>query len=217
MSFDTNIVRYANLNVCNDTLPGGGGGNIGPQIGLAPGQLGKRFFRADSELVYDSSVGTVYGGWFRYVQLSSGSSTPVIGQIVFWDYSLAVSVANDELYRVTTLETTAADANAITRAGIVLSSGVTAGNYTIIQDWGPTFVKFRTTLTDTGAIGSPCYCAGAGAGVDNGFADVLNDPNPVGVADVALMQRRYLGTARVAPSSLSLTLVDLAFGATQRG
>ena len=216
MSFDTNIVRYAYINVVNDALPGGGGSNIGPQVGLAPGQLGKRFFRDDSEIVANLTVGTVYGGWFRYVQLSSGSATPIIGQIVFWDYSLAVSVANDELYRVTTLESTTVD-GAVTRAGIILSPSVTPGNYTIIQDFGPCFTKFRTTLTDAGAIGSPCYCAGAGAGADNGFADVVNNAGAASQGDVGLLARRYLGTARVAPSSLSLTLVDLTFGNTQRG
>lgn len=28
------------INQVNDSLAGGGGGNIGPQVGLAPGQLG---------------------------------------------------------------------------------------------------------------------------------------------------------------------------------
>ena len=52
------------LNTVNDSLAGGGGGNIGPQVGLAPGQLGKIIELDDSEvtLVTNTAMGTLYGG-----------------------------------------------------------------------------------------------------------------------------------------------------------
>ena len=103
-------------------------------------------------------------------------------------------------------------AGAVARAGINLTPAVTPGNYTIIQDVGPVFVKFRAVLTDPGAIGAPVYAAGAGAGADNGFADVILSPGGATQYDVSLMQRRYLGIAfPAAPGNGSLTVVDLAF------
>ncbi len=195
------------INQVNDTLPGGGGGNIGPQVGLAPGQLGKILELDDSELLYNSTIGTVYGGGFRYVQLATGSTAnPVPGQIVFWN---PIATSADNLFAVTTLETPTVP-GAQNAAGIVLSSTWGVGNYSFIQCWGPTFVKFITTLSAAPAgIGDAVYAAAMGAGVDNGFADTIDSANPTLFSDVTLMQNRYLGASIQLPVNGGLTLVNL--------
>lgn len=208
--FNNMIARIASgtINQVNDTVAGGGGGNIGPQVGYAPGQLGAGFWLDDSQIIASTagSLKQVYGGHFRYVLLAAAASAVVVGQIVFWDQTVV-----DSGFQVTTLESQTVD-GAVARAGIVLNNGWTPGNYSIIQDVGPVFVKFRAVLTDPGAIGCPCYCAGAGAGADNGFADVILSPGGATQFDVSLMQRRWLGMAfPAAPANGSLTVVDLDF------
>lgn len=196
------------INTVNDSLAGGGGGNIGPQIGLAPGQLGKILEIDDSELspIVDTTMGTVYGGGFRYVKLSAAASAVVVGQIVFWD---ALATAADNLFSVTTLESGTV-AGAQYPAGVVLNSGWTAGNYSFVQCWGPTFLKFIAALTQAPAgIGEAVYCAAMGAGVDNGFADCIGTANPTLFSDVALMQNRYLGASIQLPTNGGLKLVNL--------
>ena len=114
------------INQVNDSLAGGGGGNIGPQVGLAPGQLGKILELDDSELIFNSAVGTVYGGGFRYVQLAStATANPAVGTLVFWN-PIATSV--DSAFVVTTLESITTP-GAQYAAGIVLSSTWGLGNY----------------------------------------------------------------------------------------
>lgn len=204
--FSTTILRGGPINKINDTLPGGGGGNIGPQTGRAPGQLGAGFWLDDSNVFFDSSMGTVYGGHFRYVRLKSTSSAVVVGQIVFEDVTVA-----DNLAQVTTLESGSTD-GAMFRAGIVLNSGWTPGNYGVIQDAGLVFTQFRGTLTSAGAVGSRVFCAAVGAGVDNGFADVLSSANPTLFSDVSLMLGRYMGNAFDAPTSGGLKRIYLNMG-----
>ncbi len=197
------------INQVNDSLPGGGGGNIGPQVGLAPGQLGKILELDDSELspIVNTAIGTVYGGGFRYVQLSSGSTAnPVPGQIVFWD---PIASSADNAFVVTTLESGTVP-GAQSPAGIVLCSTWGVSNYSFIQCWGPTFVKFRATLTHTPTgVGEAVYAAAAGAGADNGFADTLSTADPADFSDVTLLQNRYLGTSEQLPTNGGLKLVNL--------
>lgn len=211
--YDSLIQRIANgfINVVNDAVAGGGGGNIGPQTGLAPGQLGNGIWLDDSELLFNSAVGTVLGGHFRYVKLSAAAATPVIGQILFWDtYANAV----DSAFQVTTAESGSVDA-AMNSAGIVLSAGVTPGNFTFIQDVGPVFTKFRATLTSAGAFGSRVFCSASG-GADLGFADVIDSGNPTLFSDVSKMMGRYLGIAWDAPTNGGLKRVNVNFH-NQRG
>lgn len=208
--FNNAITRLTSgtINQVNDTIAGGGGSNIGPQIGLAPGQLGMGFWLDDSQIIAATtgSLKQVYGGHFRYVLLASGATAVAVGQLVFWD-----TTASDAAMQVTTLESQTAD-GAVARAGIVLNNGWTPGNYSVIQDVGPVYVKFRAVLTDVGAIGCPCYAAGAGAGADNGLADVILSPGGATQFDVSLLQRRYLGMAfPAAPTNGSTTIVNVAF------
>jgi hypothetical protein len=200
-------IASGNINQVNDSIAGGGGGNIGPQVGLAPGQLGKILELDDSELIFNSAVGTVFGGGFRYVQLSAGSTAnPVVGQIVFWD---AFASSTDSLFVVTTLESGTVP-GAQYPAGIVLSSTWGVGNFSFIQCWGPTFVKFRAVLTHapTG-IGEAAFCAAAGAGADNGFADTVANANPTTWSDNSLFANRYLGPTEQLATNGGLKLVSL--------
>ena len=193
------------INVVNDavigmpTAPGGVG------VTKFAGQLGKLIELDDSQVRYNSAVGTVYGGVFQYVRLAASSAVPIIGQQLFWD---SLANAADNLYQVTTSETAGTTDSAVNRAGTCLSASLTVGNYTWIQISGPIFCKFRAVLTDPAAIGNPVYCAGAG-GADLGFADVIENPGAASQQDVTLFQRRYLGVARQLPVAGGLTLVDV--------
>ena len=57
--FNNMIQRIAQgaINNVNDSVAGGGGSNIGPQVGLAPGQLGTGFWLDDSVQVYTTNGG----------------------------------------------------------------------------------------------------------------------------------------------------------------
>lgn len=155
------------------------------------GQLGKTIEFDDSNVVWDTSIGTVYGGVFQYVKLAAAAGAIVPGQILFWDMSTAAFIAN---YQVTTSESLTQTDNAVQIAGICLNSTWTVGNYAFIQIAGKVPVKFRAVLTSAGADDSAVYAAAAG-GADLGLADVLSSANPTLFSDVALMQRRFLGTA----------------------
>ena len=56
------------------------------------------------------------------MRLAAGAAVPVVGQILFWDISVA-----DNLYQVTTAENASTDA-AMFIAGICLTPLVTVGN-----------------------------------------------------------------------------------------
>ena len=73
------------INNVNDSIAGGGGGNIGPQVGYAPGQLGKILELDDSEVAPltatgGSNLAAIYGGGFQYVRLSASAAVPIPGQ-----------------------------------------------------------------------------------------------------------------------------------------
>ena len=201
----SDIIRMGSgaINTVNDTVVGGVPNLPSTTTSMVSGQLGKEIDLDDSQLIYDSTMGTVFGGTFRYVRLSASASAVVVGQIVFWDISVA-----DNLYQVTTSEA-GSTTGAQFQAGIVLNSDWDAGNYSFIQTVGPTDVKFRTTLTSAGAVGMGVYCAAAGAGVDNGFADCISSANPTLFSDVVLMQNRWIGAAIELPTNGGLTLVNV--------
>lgn len=170
------------------------------------GQLGKFVEYDDSDIKFDSTKGTVFGGIFQYVRLAAAAAVPVIGQILFWD---TVANAADNLFQVTTAESGSAD-TAMLRAGICLTPSLTPGNYTLIQVEGPTFVKFRGTLTAAGAAGSRVFAAAAG-GADLGFADVIDSGNPTLFSDVSKMMGRYIGIAIDTPTNGGLKRVNVNF------
>src|SRR5437870_814297 len=98
--WNSSIIRMTTglINTVNDAVIGGEAGISGAS--KFAGQLGQPVWLDDRQLFFSAAVGTVYGGRFRYVRLSAGSSAVARGQIVFWDISVA-----DNLFQVTTLET----------------------------------------------------------------------------------------------------------------
>lgn len=205
--FDSPVPRVTSgyIDAVNDVVIGGK-----PAFGssltasMESGQLGQGFWMDDSDLQWKSAT-PGFGGHFRYVRLSAASSAVVRGQIVFWD-TLVLAASN--LYQVTTLETGSAS-GATLIAGIVLNPSWTAGNYSIIQDAGLTYVQMRAALTVAGATGVPIFAAGAGAGADNGFADYVTTWT---LATASYQMQKFLGTAAAAPSNGSLTPVYLRLG-----
>ncbi len=197
-------VTTGRLNTVNDDVIGGAQ-SIGGRSRFA-GMLGKHLWLAPEQIdnMYDSSVGTLYGGRFRYVRLRAGDATSPslsVGQILFWDTTLTNWQTRYQVTRDADLSSPTL--NAIFIAGIYLGT-LAAGNYGFIQDLGMVPIQFRGTLTVAGVIGSLCYAADS-AGADEGDADVL-------AADaVAVANQRFLGAAVTAPSNGSLTPVLLNF------
>jgi hypothetical protein len=197
-------VTTGKLNTVNDTVIGGSE-SIGGRSRFA-GQLGKHLWLGPEQIegMYDPSVGTLYGGRFRYVRMrgaDADSPAVAVGQILFWD---TVVTNWQTRYQVTRLENLSSADNAVMIAGIYLG-GFDTDNYGFIQDLGMVPVLFRANLTVAGAIGSRVYAAGAGAGADEGLADVLT-------ADAtSLVNQRYLGPAVTAPVASELDTVLLHF------
>lgn len=193
--YNSLLIPSGYMNVVND--PGIGQGTtvtVGTGVSPYAGQLGK--WATIDAPKFSAAVGTVYGGIFQYVKLSSSIVDAIDqGGLVFWDRTAAQSA-----FQVTTDEAQGTDA-AAEPAGIILSATVTAGNYTIIQISGLVYGQFRGTLTGTGTIGCAVYAAAAGTGADNGLLDVLSAATPTTFQDVALMQRRFLGRAFEVPTN----------------
>lgn len=192
------------MNTINDEVIGGAGTFLNSTSSAVGGQLGKYLDLDDSMLFFDSAVGTLYGGRYQYVQLSAASTEPALGQLVFWDIAVA-----SNLYRVTTLESGSVP-GAQFRAGIVINPDWTPGYYSLIQTIGIVDVKFRAALSSApGGVGAAAYAAGAGAGADNGLADIIDSADPAAFEDVNLMANRYLGPTRELAINGGTTLVYL--------
>lgn len=171
------------INKINDTRIGLQGVPQGPSTEKFAGQLGNGIWLDDANILYDSAMGIVYGGHFRYVRLSADAPVDAednhvlaVGQLVFWDVPTNVAPG---AYQVTTEETGGLP------AGIVLNSAWTPGNYGVIQDVGLCYVKFRGTITGTPAIGTRVVAAKAGTGADLGYADQI-DTATVGSIDFVI-------------------------------
>lgn len=206
-AWESPIIRVTSgqLNTVNDTVIGGMSGITG--VSKFAGQLGKTLWVSPDQIgtMYKSSIGTLYGGRYRYVRMRTediDSPAVQVGQILFWDTTLT---SWQTLYQVTRDENLSSADNAVMTAGVYLG-GFTGGNYGFIQDLGMVPVKFRSVLTTAGAIGSRVFAAGAGdSGSDQGTADVLTTDS------TSLANARYLGNAVTAPSANSLTPVLLGF------
>lgn len=194
------------LNKVNDAAIGQITASSGPRASRFAQQLGQGLWFDDNNVPYDSSMGTLYGGHYRYVRLAAAATAPVaVGQILFWD---TLTNAADSLFQVTTSEAGSTD-TAVLTAGICLNSAWSVGNYSWIQDLGPCYVKFRTTLTSAGAPGSRVYAAAAGAGADLGLADVVDSGGAATIANVSQLLGRYIGTAQETPAGGALKRVYL--------
>lgn len=196
------------INVVNDPAAGLAAAPQGTGVSPFTGQIGKILKLDFDMLKFNASVGNVNEGLFQYVQLGpDATANPAVGSIVFWDLD---EDAQD--FVVTTEEDGGATTDgAVMIAGIVLSEEWTPGNYSFVQIQGLVEVKYRAVLTSAGTIGAAVYAAAAGAGADNGLADVVDSANPALFSDVTLLQRRFLGVANDLPVGGSLGLIDLGF------
>jgi hypothetical protein len=132
------IVRttFPELNKINDPYPGATNQTI-TAANIYAAQLGMRVWLDGNPggVKYDSTVGTLYGGCFQYVQCKTAmSATPAVGKIAVW--------SDLEKYIVTS-DITAANVGKM--AGVWLAA-VTAAYYGWIQTKGKATVLF-TTLT----------------------------------------------------------------------
>jgi hypothetical protein len=181
------------INAINDVAIGVTGTPYGPPKNSFGGQLGKILTLDNDDIVFDPSIGTVYGGDFQYVQLAPTAAKPVVGQTLFW-------VPASPTGFIVTSDQSLSTPAATLIAGVNLNNNWTPGNYGVIQIAGLIFLKFRATLTVAGAVGSPVYVATAG-GADLGFADVLT-------ADAtAAANANFLGRAADAPTNGGLKRV----------
>lgn len=207
-AWESQIIRVTSgrLNTADDSVIGGVSGISGAS--KFSGQLGKTVsYSADQmSAMYDSSVGTLYYGRFRYVRFRAGDDdSPAIGvgKIMFWDTTVATDWWN--YFQVTRDENLSSADNAVAIAGICISVP-TQGNYGFIQDQGLVPVRMRAVLTVAGAIGSRVYAAGAGdTGNDQGTADTLTTDS------TSLANVRKLGWAPAAPVGGALANVNLDF------
>lgn len=209
MPWESPIIRVTTglLNTVNDTVIGGGGTGASGSSKFR-GQLGKTIWFAPEIIgnMYSSTVGTLYGGRYRYVRMRDGdddSPAVAVGQILFWDTTLTNW---QTFYQVTRDENLSSVDNAVMIAGIYLG-GFTGGNYGFIQDLGMVPIRNRAVLTVAGAIGSRTYAAGTGdTGSDQGTLDTLTTDS------TSLANARYLGNAVTAPAGgYALTPVLLNF------
>lgn len=113
-----------------------------PVIGY-DGQLGKRYVAtgvttgvaySEATRLSNTSVGTLYGGVYQYVQVpSTATATPAIGNIAFWTDPTKMTVNAD------------ATAAAV-QMGIFINA-ITKGDYGWVQIGGLASVLFKSSIT----------------------------------------------------------------------
>lgn len=147
------------LNTVNDTVPGGTASGMAgtPVPSKFAGQLGK-FLTVSQEqiaLMTDTSVGTLYGGVYQYVQFNASGATPApeIGQALFWD-----NAEDPADFIVTDTDTTT---SVCTPAGVYIG-GIEDGNYGFIQVAGLCDVLTAHSLTTVPATGQQLVVASTG-------------------------------------------------------
>lgn len=205
-AWDSPIVRISTgyLNTVNDTVIGNQAGITG--VSKFAGQLGKHLFVSQDQIAaLTGSVGTLYGGRYRYVRRrAEDDDSPALapGKLAFWDTTVT---GWPGAFQVTTDENLSSSDNAVMCCGVFIGN-IEPGNYGFIQDMGEVYVRFRAVLTAAGAIGSRVYATGAGdTGSDQGTCDVLTTDS------TSLTYSRYVGNAVEAPAALGLkrVLLDL--------
>jgi hypothetical protein len=182
-------VSTGKLNTVNDTVVGGQSntGMAGTQPSKFGGQLGKWLVVTSEQVaqMYSSTIGTLYGGIYQYVQLATGDTTPVVGQGLFWQGTPSDFIVSSD--------SNGGFTNTGSVAGIYLG-GFTAGNYGFIQTAGIATVKYKSGLTVAAATGLPIIIASTGLADTNAGTNVPN----------------FIGWARTLPVSNDLALVNLS-------
>jgi hypothetical protein len=158
-------------------------------------QLGGRVWLDGSALgvKYDSTIGTLYGGEFQYVQFFNGTTAPAVGLPTAWAWDQANGAF--ESYIVT------CDMNSALRtgrfAGFCLNA-VTKGNYGWIQVSGKCTGLTGTLTAATPADGDMLIIASA--------TGLVDDPTQSGNPTYATL-KAAIGTAIGAPTSAALCLI----------
>lgn len=185
-------VNTGRLNTVDDAVVGGV-----ESIGSRPrygGMLGKHLWVSPDSIdnMHDSSVGDLFGGRYRYVQMKLADVVPVVGQVLFWD---PTPTEWWKQYVVTTEADggTGAGAVGVMVAGVCISVP-TLGNFMFIQDLGIVDILAVATFTDTAVIGSRMYVDTAVAVTDEGLMDAIDDFASVSIT-LTNEPARYLGIA----------------------
>ena len=160
--------------------------------------LGKRIVIADADAASWSlsSVGTLFGGVYQLVQLSSAATTAnaVKGCAAFTQDG--TSNAGSQGYVVT--DEAHADALGLI-AGVFLNT-ITPGNFGFIQVHGKATVKYNAAVTDT-TVGDVVIVKGAGDGTFDALAAAT------AVTDVVMA--KYIALAIQAPVAGALKTVQM--------
>lgn len=130
-------ISTGKLNTVNDPSPGQ---TATPAVGSLKAQLvGQITYFDHTNVPYDSSIGTLYGGSYQYVKATTALAR---GQFCMWDVA-----ANNGLtdYEVTSTITLAGEGFS---AGFALNT-VTSGNYCWIQTGGLATVLCAASVTTT--------------------------------------------------------------------
>ncbi len=204
--WESPIIRInGKLNTVDDNVIGGAE-SIGGRSRFA-GQLGKHvwFDPTMIDAMQDTSIGTLYGGRYRYVRMrGADTDSPAlqVGQVLFWDTTITDW---QKKYQVTRDADLSSADNAIMIAGVYLG-GFATDNYGFIQDLGMVPVMFVASLTAAGAIGSRVYVAdSANIATDEGLGDVLTTDA------TSVVDARKLGRAVTAPAADTASAVLLDF------
>lgn len=188
-----NISGKGKLNAVDDQYVGGPA-NQTTGLPLYRGQLGAKLALDHEHAadLSDTSVATLYGGIYRYVQTKAGSSaSPARGLVAF--YATASDLQND-------IVTPDAPTPNGCIAGIYISAP-TKGYYCWIQTSGLAGVKFTASITRaTPAAQCMVYVKAA----DN-VAEQYDDATTITEAHL----RRILGVAAETPVGNSVKLVEL--------
>jgi hypothetical protein len=176
------------LNVVSDPVCGGSN-NFGTGATLYGGIRGIEIEFKDDQVFYDPTVGTLYGGVYKYVQTVAAAdrtTAPARGLIAFW--------YNDDNFVVT------ADATDGNQCGVFLNA-ITSGDWGWIQVGGDASVLFSEAITKaTPAVKDVVVCD---SGLDT--ADVESDSTSY----TNLIYKRILGIAKEVPVAGAISVVEL--------
>ena len=147
----TNLVSQIDRMV--DTRLNAGTGDVLPGQSVASGtgasqylgQIGAKIALGPSEIRYQSSVGTLFGGIYQYVFMTYTTTQPARGQLVFWDVSAAETAyqVNGDAKPTTAIPTLI--------AGVVLQVTVVKNTYAWMQVGGRASVLPDSSITATTA------------------------------------------------------------------
>ena len=155
---------------------------------------------ADAKALSKTSVGTLYGGVYQYVQvLSTATIAPAAGQAAFF----CTSPVPSPIHTVTTDETQPTVASLW---GGVFIQALTKGYLGYIQIAGKATVLFTNPLTGAGAAGSSVYTAADALGRFDTFDGIGANPT---FDQVQSMDSRYVGVAEAAAANNTLSVITM--------